>query len=141
MNGYYYPNTYGYPTMPQPPVDYTQNMKAYTEDEMRKHHGHNTKLNPIVQPEYVNHKAADYTGLKPVAQIPQPNRYVTNVDPVFLDHLSRHQGLEISVQTTAKEVKGTLNGVAIDHIEIGIGKNKALHIRLDQIVYFEGMAL
>lgn len=128
----YYPS-YSYPNtvMPYPQV---QDMDVRQESPKPKMHA-------IAQPNYVNQSPAAYTDIHPVKKIPQSNRYVTNVNPVFLDHLSRHQGLDITVQTSAKEVKGKLAGVAIDHIQLNIGKDRALHIRLDEIVYFEGLPL
>lgn len=119
-----------------------QMMPFYQPQAMEPRKGSNQpKMHPIAQPDYVNQSPASYTTIRPVKKIPQPNRYVTNVNPVFLDHLSRHQGLDITVQTTANEVKGKLKDVAIDHIELKLSENRALHIRLDQIVYFEGLPL
>lgn len=41
--------------------------------------------------------------------------------------------------TTAGKVEGILSGVVADHVQLTIGDNKALHIRLAQVVYFEGV--
>lgn len=118
-------------------------MGPYTpmQDPTVRKESNKPSMHPIAQPFYVNQAPATYTNIHQVEKIPQPNQYVTCVEPVFLDHLSRHQGLDITVQTTAKEVKGKLAGVAVDHIEIKLSKNKAVHIRLDQIVCFEGLPL
>ncbi|PID20879.1 hypothetical protein CSV61_12910 [Sporosarcina sp. P3] len=116
--------------------------QVMTASPMQSQSGHQEhKRHPIAQPDYVNQSPANYTTIHPTDKIPQPNRYVTRVEPVFLDHLSRHQGLDITVQTTAKEVKGKLAAVAIDHIELKLSDTKSLHVRLDQIVYFEGLSL
>ena len=41
--------------------------------------------------------------------------------------------------TTAGKVDGILSGVAVDHLQLTVGDHKALHIRLAEVVYFEGV--
>ncbi|MFZ5987186.1 MAG: hypothetical protein ACOYWZ_08715 [Bacillota bacterium] len=47
-------------------------------------------IKPIVQPTYINQMAAPYSPIYPVPSVPQPTQYITLLDPVFVDHLSRH---------------------------------------------------
>ncbi|GAB6928132.1 hypothetical protein JCM10914A_21150 [Paenibacillus sp. JCM 10914] len=42
------------------------------------------------------------------------------------------------IDTTAGKLEGILTGVVVDHCQLTIGENKALHIRFAEIVYFEG---
>ncbi len=56
-----------------------------------------------------------------------------------MGHLLKHKGAKITVVTTAGKVEGILSGVTADHIQLTVGDNKALHIRLAQVVYFEGV--
>jgi hypothetical protein len=98
-------------------------------------------LNPIVQPAYVNQMPASCTPIYSVPAVPQPTQYVTPLDPVYVDHLSRHKGQHIVVMTTAGKVEGVLAGVAVDHIQINISKEKAIHIRIAQMVFFEGFPI
>ncbi|WP_281281469.1 DUF2642 domain-containing protein [Paenibacillus dokdonensis] len=42
------------------------------------------------------------------------------MEPVFMQHISRHQGQELAVVTSAGRVKGILAGVAVDHIQINL---------------------
>ncbi|WP_251032304.1 DUF2642 domain-containing protein [Mesobacillus foraminis] len=53
-----------------------------------------------------------------VPALPQTKQYVTSLDPVFVDHLSRHKDQQIAVMTTTGRVVGTLTGVAVDHIQL-----------------------
>jgi hypothetical protein len=94
--------------------------------------------NPIVQPAYINQKAPAYAPMHEVPVVPQPTQYITPLDPVFVDHLGRHQGQHLVVMTTAGKVEGVLKGVAVDHIQLNISEVKAVHIRIAQIVFFEG---
>lgn len=71
--------------------------------------------------------------------VPQHVNYIALVEPMFMDHLLKHKGAKITVVTTAGKVEGILSGVAADHIQLTVGDNKALHIRLAQVVYFEGV--
>lgn len=71
--------------------------------------------------------------------IPQPVNYAALVEPVFTDHLLRHKGAKVVIMTTAGKVEGVLSGVVVDHVQQTIGDNKALHIRLAEVVYFEGV--
>lgn len=68
------------------------------------------------------------------------NQYVTCLEPVFLDHLSRHQGQRIIVRTTVETLEGVLASVAVDHIQLN-RHDKAFHIRTAQIVHFEGLPI
>ncbi|MDY0393280.1 hypothetical protein ACFSMW_14570 [Virgibacillus halophilus] len=43
--------------------------------------------------------------------------------------------------TSAGKHHGKLSGVAIDHIQLHVGDGKALHIRIAEIIYFEGYPL
>lgn len=97
-------------------------------------------IKPIVQPAYINQMAAPYSPIYPVPSVPQPTQYITLLDPVFVDHLSRHEGQRIVVVTTAGKLEGVLTGVAVDHIQLSIDE-KALHIRIAQIVHFEGLPI
>jgi hypothetical protein len=63
--------------------------------------------------------------------------YFTQLDPVFIQHMSRHQGQEIALMTTDERVEGVLAGVAVDHVQLNL-KDRAIHIRISQIIYFEG---
>ncbi|MTV49227.1 DUF2642 domain-containing protein [Heliobacillus mobilis] len=98
-------------------------------------------LHPIVQPAYVNQMPALCTPIHTVPVVPQPNQYVTVIEPVFIDHISRHNGEQMVVMTTAGKVEGVLTGVATDHIQLNIGNDRAIHLRIDQIVYFEGFPI
>lgn len=71
--------------------------------------------------------------------VPQHVNYVTFVEPTFMEHLLKHKGTKMTVVTTAGKVEGILSGIAADHIQLTVGDNKALHIRLAQVVYFEGV--
>ncbi|WP_223292236.1 DUF2642 domain-containing protein [Salipaludibacillus neizhouensis] len=73
--------------------------------------------------------------------MPQPTQYVTPLDPVFVDHLSRHENEQIIVTTTAGKIEGVLTGVAVDHIQLNLSDDKAVHIRVSQIVSFEGFPI
>ncbi|MFS0869189.1 DUF2642 domain-containing protein [Paenibacillus xylanilyticus] len=92
---------------------------------------------PVDQPGYVNQKYAMHTPICAITGIPQPGEYVTSLEPVFVQHLSRHQGQTFTIMTTVGEITGVLAGVAIDHIQIN-AEHRSLHIRIAQIVYFEG---
>lgn len=98
-------------------------------------------LNPIVQPAYVSQMPAPCTPIYPVPAVPQPTQYVTPLDPVYVDHLSRHENQHIVVMTTAGKVEGVLTGVAVDHIQLNISEEKAVHIRISEIVFFEGFPI
>jgi hypothetical protein len=95
-------------------------------------------LNPIVQPTYVNQMPVTYSPVYPIPVVPQPSQYVTPLDPVYIDHLSRHKGQKITVMTTAGKLEGVLTGIAVDHIQVSISEERALHIRIAEIVFFEG---
>ncbi|MFD2680333.1 DUF2642 domain-containing protein [Bacillus seohaeanensis] len=112
-----------------------------SEYERAKHQKVPVKLNPVVQPAYVNQLPAPATPISPVPSIPQPTQYVTPLDSVYVDHLSRHQGQHMVVMTTAGKVEGVLTGVAVDHIQLNVSEEKAVHIRISQIVYFEGFPI
>lgn len=71
--------------------------------------------------------------------IPQPAHYATLVEPAFIEHLLRHKGAKVVIMTTAGKVDGILSGVAVDHLQLTVGDHKALHIRLAEVVYFEGV--
>ncbi|WP_052807255.1 DUF2642 domain-containing protein [Risungbinella massiliensis] len=98
------------------------------------------KLTPIVQPMYVNQQPTVPTYIFSEPVVPQSNQYITNIEPVFVDHLSRHRGQRIIVTTTIGEIEGVLTGVAVDHIQLDVSE-KALHIRIAQIVSFEGFPI
>ncbi|MGG6310341.1 DUF2642 domain-containing protein [Paenibacillus macerans] len=85
-----------------------------------------------------NSFASPFSTIFPVPMVPQPNQYVTRLDPVFVDHLSRHKGRPISLMTTAGKLEGILSGIAIDHVQLSMD-HKAIHVRIAQIVYFEGL--
>jgi hypothetical protein len=93
--------------------------------------------NLVDQPGYVNHMPASHSPIYPIAGVPQPNQYVTGLDPVFVQHRSRHQGQKIAVMTTGGRIEGINAGVAIDHIQINV-EDRSTHIRISQIIYFEG---
>ncbi|MFF2886582.1 DUF2642 domain-containing protein [Paenibacillus sp. NPDC057967] len=95
-------------------------------------------LAPIVQPAFVGGMPAAGTPIQPAAAIPQAMQYVTSLDPVYVDHLGRHKGLAVSIMTTAGLLSGVLSGIAVDHIQLTLDNNRAVHIRIAQIVYFEG---
>ncbi|KAB8134697.1 DUF2642 domain-containing protein [Gracilibacillus oryzae] len=95
-------------------------------------------LNPIVQPGYINQVSPQAAEIYPIPLVPQPNQYVTFIDPVFVDHLSRHKNQPITVTTIMDKVEGILTGIAVDHIQINISEDRAVHIRIAQIVSFEG---
>ncbi|WP_242447725.1 hypothetical protein [Priestia endophytica] len=42
--------------------------------------------NLVDQPGYVNHMPAFHSPIYPIAGVPQPNQYVTGLDPVFVQH-------------------------------------------------------
>lgn len=98
-------------------------------------------LNPIVQPIYANQMPVSYSPIYPVQSVPQPTQYVTPLEPVYIDHLSRHESQHIVVITTAGKFEGVLTGVAVDHIQLNITEEKAVHIRIAQIVSFEGFPI
>lgn len=98
-------------------------------------------LHPIVQPAYVNQGPVASTPIYSAVAVPQTNEYVTPFDPVFIDHLSRHQGQHLVVVTTVGQIEGVLTGVAVDHIQLNVSEDRALHIRVAQIVYFEGLPI
>ncbi|SDL90443.1 DUF2642 domain-containing protein [Sediminibacillus halophilus] len=98
-------------------------------------------LQPIVQPAYINQMPSPTTPVYSVPALPQPTQYMAPFEPVYIDHLSRHQGQQIGVMTTAGKVEGLLSGVAVDHIQLNISKTRAFHIRISQIVYFEGLPI
>ncbi|GAB6988567.1 DUF2642 domain-containing protein [Paenibacillus pini] len=93
--------------------------------------------NPIDQPGCINQMPAVHSQIYPIAGIPQPTEYVTHLDPVFVQHLSRHQGQRIGIMTSVGRVEGINAGVAVDHIQINL-EDRSLHIRISEIVYFEG---
>lgn len=93
--------------------------------------------NPIVQPGCVDQAKAVHSPIYAIAGIPQPSEYVTHLDPVFIQHISRHQGQRLCLMTTVGRIEGILAGVAVDHIQINL-EDRSLHIRIAQIVYFEG---
>lgn len=113
---------------------------AEKEKPPAKPHHVQTCLHPIVQPAYVNHQPAACTPICTTPAVPQPTDYVTCLDPVFLDHLSRHQDQRITVRTTVETLEGVLASVAVDHIQLN-RHDKAFHIRTAQIVYFEGLPI
>ncbi|MZP30435.1 DUF2642 domain-containing protein [Heliobacterium undosum] len=78
-----------------------------------------------------------FTPIYTASAVPQPSQYVSLIDPVFIDHVTRHMGQQMTVMTTAGKLEGVLTGVAVDHIQLNIDKDKALHVRIAQIVYFE----
>ncbi|AIQ40586.1 hypothetical protein R50912_11550 [Paenibacillus sp. FSL R5-0912] len=93
---------------------------------------------PIIQPCNVDRMPAVHTQIYPIPGVPQPTEYVTLLDPVFLQHISRHVGQQcFAVMTTTGRIEGTLAGVGVDHIQINL-EDRSLHIRIAQIVYFEG---
>ncbi len=98
-------------------------------------------INPIVQPVEVNQQPTAYTVVQPVSAVPQPNQYVSSLNPIYVDHLSRHKGEHIIVTTTAGKVEGKLTGIATDHIQLTVAEKRALHIRIEQIVFFEGFPI
>ncbi|PZD94450.1 hypothetical protein DNH61_18845 [Paenibacillus sambharensis] len=97
-------------------------------------------LSPVVQPLQVGYQPAAGTVIGAIPVVPQPHHYGLSYEPVFVDHLSRHTGQQIGVVTTAGRVEGILSGVAVDHIQLNAG-GKALHMRIAQIVYFEGLPI
>ncbi|RJE87807.1 DUF2642 domain-containing protein [Paenibacillus sp. 1011MAR3C5] len=97
-----------------------------------------SRLAPIVQPAYVGGMPAAGTPIQQAAAIPQAMQYVTSLDPVFVDHIGRHKGQAVSIMTTAGLLSGELSGIAVDHIQLTLESNRAVHIRMAQIVYFEG---
>lgn len=92
---------------------------------------------PIDQPGYVNQIPTAHTEIYPIKAVPQPTAYMTQLDPVFVQHLSRHQGQRMALMTTAGRIEGVNAGVAVDHIQLNV-EDRSLHIRLSQIIYFEG---
>ncbi|WP_184403477.1 DUF2642 domain-containing protein [Geomicrobium halophilum] len=100
------------------------------------------KVHPVDQPAFVNQNQVLYSPIFPVPAVPQPTFYVTSLDPVFVDHLSRHTDMEIMVETTSgKVVEGLLTAVAVDHIQININEDRAIHLRISEIVFFEGFPI
>ncbi|ANE48827.1 hypothetical protein SY83_09835 [Paenibacillus swuensis] len=97
----------------------------------------NSPQKPIDQPAYVGQMASVHSPIIPILGVPQPNVYVTDLDPVFVQHMSRHQGQPFAVMTTVGRIEGILAGVAVDHIQINLD-DRSVHIRIAQIVYFEG---
>jgi hypothetical protein len=93
----------------------------------------NKKTNKYHQ-HLVNHMPASHSPIYPITGVSQPNQYVTGLNPVFVQHVSRHQGQKIAVMTTGGRIEGINAGVAVDHIQI----NLETHIRISQIIYFEG---
>ncbi|WP_226669595.1 DUF2642 domain-containing protein [Metabacillus litoralis] len=93
--------------------------------------------NPVEQPGVVNNQPATHSLIYSFAGIPQPTNYSTNLDPVFVQHLSRHQGQKIALVTTVGRVEGEVAGVAVDHVQLNT-EDRSLHIRLSQIIWFEG---
>lgn len=93
--------------------------------------------NPIVQPGYVHNEPATHSHTYPISGIPQPTNYSTSLDPVFIQHISRHQGQKIAIVTTAGRVEGEVAGVAVDHVQLNL-EDRSLHIRISQIIWFEG---
>lgn len=93
--------------------------------------------NPIVQPAFIHNQPATHSLIHSFAGLPQPSYYSTNLDPVFIQHLSRHQGQKIALVTTVGRVEGELAGVAVDHLQLNT-EDRSLHIRLSQIIWFEG---
>jgi hypothetical protein len=110
------------------------NFSTGKDGERAKAHG---VQKPIDQPGYVNHMPAMHTQICPIMGVPQPTQYVTHLDPVFVQHLSRHQGQKMALMTTAGRIEGINAGVAVDHIQINL-EDRSLHIRISQIIYFEG---
>ncbi|UHA74259.1 DUF2642 domain-containing protein [Paenibacillus sp. 481] len=88
---------------------------------------HHTK--PIVQPI-----------IQPIIHYPKPPRppipttNVTFVRPCLIEHLYKHEGCPIVVVTKCGELKGTLCGVFVDHLELSAG-GKKLHVLYDHICY------
>ncbi|WP_110926858.1 DUF2642 domain-containing protein [Bacillus massiliglaciei] len=104
----------------------------------QQHMGHQPiKQLPVDQPSYLNQTPVHHTPIYPIEGVPQPNQYITQLDPVFVQHLSRHQGQKMAVMTTVGRIEGILAGVAVDHIQINL-EDRSLHIRIPHIVYFEG---
>lgn len=68
--------------------------------------------------------------------LPRNILYFTKVDPKLIEHLRMHKGHKIHVITTVGKLEGKLDDVYIDHIAL-ISHGKKLHIRTDEIVYFE----
>ncbi|TRZ38896.1 DUF2642 domain-containing protein [Niallia circulans] len=63
--------------------------------------------------------------------------YTVSTEPVFLDHLLMNIEKNIRIVTTMGTLDGILSGVAIDHIQLTVGKAH-YHIRYPHIVYFVG---
>lgn len=127
MNGYHYPQ--------RPTDNIDQLAMSYPAAPMGRVVSH---LAPIVQPAYVGGMPAPGTPIHPIASIPQSMQYMTSLDPVFVDHIGRHKGLSVSIMTTAGLLSGVLSGIAVDHIQLTLEGNRVVHIRIAQIVYFEG---
>ncbi|MDY0405028.1 DUF2642 domain-containing protein [Virgibacillus sp. 179-BFC.A HS] len=104
-------------------------------------HGVPMPLHTIIQPTSTDQKPAIKSVIEPLPIVPQTSQYITPIDPVYIDHLSRHVGHDIVVGTSAGEFSGKLSGVAVDHIQLNIENGKALHIRIAEIIYFEGYPL
>jgi len=119
----------------RPTGNHEQLAASYPASPMARVTAH---LAPVVQPSYIGGAPAAATPIMPAPSIPQSMQYVTALDPVFVDHIGRHKGLAISVMTTAGPLSGILSGIAVDHIQLTLENNRALHIRIAQIVYFEG---
>ncbi|MFH5184730.1 DUF2642 domain-containing protein [Paenibacillus sp. TAB 01] len=97
----------------------------------------NQAQKPIDQSAYVGQMPAVHSPIVPISGVPQPNLYMTLLDPVFLQHISRHQGQQIALMTTAGRLQGQLAGVGADHVQLNL-EDRSLHIRIQHIVYFEG---
>jgi hypothetical protein len=71
-------------------------------------------------------------------QSPQrlPVTPIVDVEPKFIEHLSRYKGKTISVSTTIGKLEGVMEDAFIDHLALVMHGKKA-HVRYDQIVYFE----
>lgn len=92
---------------------------------------------PVVQPCYTGNRPAAFSPVVPIPAVPQPTEYITQLEPVFVQHISRHQGQKMVLMTTVGRIEGILAGVGIDHVQINL-EDRSLHIRIAQIVYFEG---
>ncbi|WP_274318785.1 DUF2642 domain-containing protein [Paenibacillus qinlingensis] len=55
--------------------------------------------------------------------------YIKQLDPMFVQHISRHRGQEIAIMTTAGKVEEVLAGIAADHMQLNL-KDRAIHIRI-----------
>ncbi|TNJ68245.1 DUF2642 domain-containing protein [Paenibacillus hemerocallicola] len=68
--------------------------------------------------------------------LPKNVMYTTSVEPKFIEHLTQHKGLMVSITTTVGKLVGTLDEVFIDHVALVV-QGKKHHIRICEIVYFE----